>query len=499
MHASWGLRPILVRDLVRTTVLPCADYGVTSFLPIPMSALKPLEKINRSVSRCITGSFRTASLAALEKEAALLPVHLRLERDALNTVAYYLTLPRSHPIHPLLRNAIATTPKNPKLASILHYVERVPGIRWPPNVPACGQRLRARGVPRMVSTDGSPAELFDPTLGMEPIVHTYAAPWRDPLPVFTVILPKENALQALAMALSDERRRWATWFTDGSLLDGRAGGAAVRVENGQEMERIVVPLGNGQVCEGEMEGLVQATSKALQDNRDCILCVADSQAALRGILSAAPRSGQFRAIQYDMLVRDALLSRPHLTILNLWTPAHIGTVGNELADLAAKEATSLDPDPNAFVSLTSVRRHIHLQILESWNTMWKSSKTGGALRYIDKTPPSLTPIPLYSSSTLSRKTSSSISQLRTGPSFLNSHRFKSGFVNSPACEACGAAHETRAHFLLECPLWEPLRQPLHAASRSAELFGPLHVSPLLTHPKLLKALGKFVEDTGRFS
>jgi ribonuclease HI len=159
------------------------------------------------------------------------------------------------------------------------------------------------------------------------------------------------------------------------------------VENGREMERIVVPLGNGQVCEGEMEGLVQATSKALQDNCDCILCVADSQAALRGILSAAPRSGQFRAIQYDMLVRDALLSRPHLTILNLWTPAHIGTVGNELADLAAKEATSLDPDPNAFVSLTSVRRHIHLQILESWNTMWKSSKTGGALRYIDKTPP----------------------------------------------------------------------------------------------------------------
>jgi hypothetical protein len=26
MHASWGLRPILIRDLVRTTVLPCADF-----------------------------------------------------------------------------------------------------------------------------------------------------------------------------------------------------------------------------------------------------------------------------------------------------------------------------------------------------------------------------------------------------------------------------------------------------------------------------------------
>ncbi|KAJ7820161.1 hypothetical protein B0H14DRAFT_2168978, partial [Mycena olivaceomarginata] len=61
---------------------------------------------------------------------------------------------------------------------------------------------------------------------------------------------------------------------------------------------------------------------------------------------------------------------------------------------------------------------------------------------------------------LSRKTSSAISQLRTGPSFLNVHPHKAGFTHSPACEACGAAKEMRAHFILECPAWESLRQPL---------------------------------------
>ncbi|KAF7372207.1 reverse transcriptase [Mycena venus] len=385
----------------------------------------------------------------------------------------------------LVREAITTAPRNPKLASMLHFVERVPGVEWPPTVPARGQRLRPRGVPRVVDDLERPGAAFGSTLRMEPIVPVYAAPWALPLPVSTVILPKDEALKALEAAMGDERRRQATWLTDGSLLDGRAGGAAVRVEGGKEKERIVVPLGKGQVCEGEMEGLCQATGKAIWDGHDDVLVVADSQAALRGHLVHVP-------------ALSALPLRPHLTILNLWTPAHIGTLGNELADAAAKEATTRPPDPSTFVSLTTVRRLIQLQVLGEWDILWKNSKTGGDLRRIDKSPPSLIPISLYSSLTIARKTSSHISQLRTGPCHLNAYRFKSGFITLPACEACGAPYETRAHFLLECPAWEPHRQPLHAAARKAGIFGPLHVTPLLSEPKLLRSLANFVEATNRF-
>lgn len=128
------------------------------------------------MSRCIAGSFRTAGLAALEKEAALLPAQLRIGRDALNTVAYYLTLPPTHILRPLLRDAIAAPPKNPKCCSTLHLVERVPGIRWPPTVPARGQRIRTRGTPRLVGALEDPLVEFDSSLGMEPILPVYAAP-----------------------------------------------------------------------------------------------------------------------------------------------------------------------------------------------------------------------------------------------------------------------------------------------------------------------------------
>ncbi|KAJ6589577.1 hypothetical protein B0H19DRAFT_922437 [Mycena capillaripes] len=73
-------------------------------------------------------------------------------------------------------------------------------------------------------------------------------------------------------------------------------------------------------------------------------------------------------------------------------------------------------------------------------------------------PPSFRLIPLYTSS-LPRKTVSTLAQLRTGPSHLNVHRFKSGFTDSPACNACGAPFETRAHFLLERPVWNPSANP----------------------------------------
>ncbi|KAJ7704807.1 hypothetical protein B0H17DRAFT_1193310 [Mycena rosella] len=217
-------------------------------------------------------------------------------------------------MHPILHHTISTAPKPPKFASILHFVEHIPATKWRSSVPARGQRLQKRGTPSSTDAEGSSEDDFDPTLGMEPIVPVYAAPWATQLPVTTVILAKEDVLCALVTALLDDWRRLSTWFTDGSLLEGRAGGVAVRVEDGVGVETIGVPLGDG-------------------------------QAAFGGITSTKPRSGQFRAIAYDKQVRDALRVHPHLTILNLWTPAHIGAAGNEMADAAAKEATERDPDP----------------------------------------------------------------------------------------------------------------------------------------------------------
>ncbi|KAF8176381.1 hypothetical protein K438DRAFT_1436261, partial [Mycena galopus ATCC 62051] len=82
---------------------------------------------------------------------------------------------------------------------------------------------------------------------------------------------------------------------------------------------------------------------------------------------------------------------------------------------------------------------------------------------------------------------------------LNAHRFRCRLTNSPMCPACGAPYETRAHFLLQCPIWEPFRIHLQSASYSAGLLGAVSIQSLLHEPALLKATMAFIHKTGRFS
>ena len=98
----------------------------------------------------------------------------------------------------------------------------------------------------------------DLILGMERIESVYSPPWAEPLPVSTIIPPKSNAVAILNEFLADPSFSASTWFTDSSLLEGSAGGAAVRMERGIVQERLLIPLGDGQVAEGEVEGLVEA-------------------------------------------------------------------------------------------------------------------------------------------------------------------------------------------------------------------------------------------------
>ncbi|KAF8202812.1 hypothetical protein K438DRAFT_1581037, partial [Mycena galopus ATCC 62051] len=91
-----------------------------------------------------------------------------------------------------------------------------------------------------------------------------------------------------------------------------------------------------------------------------------------------------------------------------------------------------------------------------------------------------------------------LSQLRTDFSSLNANKFRCQLTDSPACDTCGAARETRAHFLLHCPAWEPFRPALQRASYAAGVLGAIKVCSLLSHRDLLLPVTVFINNTNRF-
>jgi zinc-binding in reverse transcriptase len=95
---------------------------------------------------------------------------------------------------------------------------------------------------------------------------------------------------------------------------------------------------------------------------------------------------------------------------------------------------------------------------------------------------------------LPRKLASILTQLQTGHAPLAKHLHCIGKSDSPICPACQQAEETVQHFLIHCPAHRIARQTLCNNMGGRDI----NTMKLLTMPKMLCALFKYVAETGRF-
>jgi hypothetical protein len=128
-----------------------------------------------------------------------------------------------------------------------------------------------------------------------------------------------------------------------------------------------------------------------------------------------------------------------------------------------------------------------------WQEKWRKSPRGNNMLTIDDTTPSNNFLKLISNRKLTRKGSSTITQIITGHFPLNGylHRFK--LVDNPRCPACGAATETIHHFLLTCPTYAHERWPLTQVCKGAPT-----LKKLLSDNISTALLLKYIEATHRF-
>ncbi|KZV79510.1 hypothetical protein EXIGLDRAFT_585415, partial [Exidia glandulosa HHB12029] len=120
---TFGLPHRHVRRLYISVVLPRLEYGLSVwFSPVrarpsgkgrcgSVGVARQCDKLQRVAARLIAGGFRTTSTDMLVYHADLLPTTVGLNKAAHNAAVRLATLPKSHPLQPLVARAMRRTPR----------------------------------------------------------------------------------------------------------------------------------------------------------------------------------------------------------------------------------------------------------------------------------------------------------------------------------------------------------------------------------------------------
>ena len=133
-----------------------------------------------------------------------------------------------------------------------------------------------------------------------------------------------------------------------------------------------------------------------------------------------------------------------------WTRAHVGTVGNENADIAAKQAASKNHN-NITLPLPPSHRNnlIEAMFNSRWADRWARTNT---CRHTKLFLPQLqTESQIQKTITLTKLDLTKYIRTITNHNLYSYFQFKCNPEINPLCRLCGEDNETAYHFLADCP------------------------------------------------
>jgi kelch-like protein 2/3 len=248
-------------------------------------------------------------------------------------------------------------------------------------------------------------------------------------------------------------------FTDGSLKDDRAASAAVSNKNFNQPMQLRIPDGSS-VYSAELKAILLALKRIYQSKRKSFLIVSDSRSALEAI-STRKITHPFLVDIHDLYTKFVSEGK---IIVFLWAPSHMGIYGNEIADLAAKEALGLDiPEfPFQFVPFTDLRRKTNSYCFQLWQERWSSLINNKLFKLQpDISKPLLVTV-------LTRKEETILARLHTGHTYLT-HVYLLKREEPPWCHACDNAYSVK-HILSECADLYDLREKFFGNKQLKDIF-----------------------------
>ena len=430
-HTDWGADRTMLLRLYTSLCLSKIDYASQVYGCAVKTNLEKLDVVHNLGLRICTGAYRTSPVDSIYVDSGIPPLSIHRKELGLG----YIT-------------KIKTSKENPNY----RYVNN-PSNRSP-NKPRIPKPLEVRLEREMRTVEISTEQIACLDTAKFP-------PWcRPSIDVCPIEQGKKNRTEGEVRSeflnhISKHKNKKAI-YTDGSK-SAEGVGVAIVTENTTIMRKL------SNLCSiftAEVYAILVAVRFIFSsgESNNNIVIYSDSLSVLLAIKQLYPNHQLIKEVQ-DWLA--LLYTRNRVKVDFCWVPAHVGIVGNERADNAAKEAALSQSVTNIPIQHNDFKEKIHKFCRDEWQDRWSSLTTNQKLKSIRTT------VKKWNHPRMRRRESIVLMKLRIGHTHLtHSFIFKSGDERQvPYCDTCRTDVTVR-HLLTECHRFncERRRNLLHGRS-----------------------------------
>ncbi|XP_044573254.1 uncharacterized protein LOC123257582 [Drosophila ananassae] len=451
---KYNCQPTTLVQIVKSLSLSKIDFGLPLYGLAPKTQIKPIKSILNNALRTALGAFRSTPIYNIYVESNITPLETRiqhLQAKLSKTIIQSTDTPLKPILDKILKNKITKYRNSAIQKSII----------------SC-------------SNLGLPVNPIKPTPKSNP-------PWNLSPESIDIALSKyrkdQTNLSVFIKEFSDIKSKMNNFtfiYTDGSLYN-HIPAYAITTET-TVLKMAILPTYSS-VFTAEIIAILEAIEISRTIKGKICIC-SDSLSALNSIKNIDNNS------HYPTLIRESI-TKLYPKIKILWIPSHVGIIGNEFADNAAKYATTAPLVTTKNLNQTDINKYIKSKL--SNNSLNLLQNTSSWYQTINI---NYTNINDYSKNkeitSLSRRDQTKFIRLRLGHTRLT-HQYRMLQSTSNTCQFCNQVAMTLNHILNECVAFNPARNPfpngnLHSAISNPTTSNILRILNFLKKTKTINLI-----------